>query len=434
MKDKIKLALLLAITPVALSASTINVSAGGNIQSAIDSARPGDNIVLEAGKTFVGSFVLKEKLGSGWITITSDPNNKAKIVSSGKNQPAISTEPNASYYRLANLEVTKTAEPLTNLIILDGSHIILDNVYAHGDPATNLRRCVALNGEYQEVLNSRLTDCHEVGADSQAIAGWNGAGPFKIIGNRLEGAGENILFGGADPTTPGLVPSDIEIRNNVITKPLSWKTSTPHWTVKNLLELKNARRVLIEGNIFENNWADAQSGYAIVLTPRNQDGGCPWCQVTDVIFQNNTVKNSYRGFNILGSDDINHTDNVTSNIKIHNNRFENIASWWILIPGPTVPGPKNLQITSNTVDQGGTALFVEAITPVGFVFTDNTIRKTEYGIMGNGTAPGEATIKKYFPNSIIANNTYYSGTVPAVASASVLPGRVTATVLPGRVR
>ena len=37
------------------------------------------------------------------------------------------------------------------------------------------------------------SDIKAVGQDSQAIAGWNGPGPFIIDNNYLEGAGENIL-------------------------------------------------------------------------------------------------------------------------------------------------------------------------------------------------------------------------------------------------
>ena len=44
------------------------------------------------------------------------------------------------------------------------------------------------------------------------------------------------------------------------------------WLVKNLFELKNARNVLVERNVFENNWANGQAGYAILFTPRNQEG------------------------------------------------------------------------------------------------------------------------------------------------------------------
>ena len=45
--------------------------------------------------------------------------------------------------------------------------------------------------------------------------------PFKIVNNYLEGAGENVMFGGADPRIKNLVPSDIEIRRNHFFKLLS---------------------------------------------------------------------------------------------------------------------------------------------------------------------------------------------------------------------
>ena len=44
--------------------ATIEVRAGGNLQAALDAAEPGDQIVLEAGATFVGPFVLPNKAAS----------------------------------------------------------------------------------------------------------------------------------------------------------------------------------------------------------------------------------------------------------------------------------------------------------------------------------------------------------------------------------
>ena len=107
----------------------------------------------------------------------------------------------------------------------------------------------------------------EVGADSQAIAGWNGAGPFSIVNNYLEAAGENVMFGGADPTIQDLVPRTSRSgattwRSRSRGRPASPATKAQTWSVKNLLELKNARRVLIDGNLFEGNWRDAQNGFA----------------------------------------------------------------------------------------------------------------------------------------------------------------------------
>lgn len=130
------------------------------------------------------------------------------------------------------------------------------------------------------IINCRISDFHSVGFDAQAISGINGPGPFKILNNYLEASGENILFGGAAPAIPGLVPSDIEIRQNHFYKPWSWRVGDPsyageHWTVKNLLEFKTGTRVWVDGNILENSWADlpiGQSGYAILLTIRTENG------------------------------------------------------------------------------------------------------------------------------------------------------------------
>ena len=135
--------------------------------------------------------------------------------------------------------------------------IIVDRCYLHGDPVLGGRRGVALNGKSLAVIDSYLADFKEVGADSQAVLGVNGPGPFKIVNNHLESAGENVMFGGGAPAIHDLVPSDIEIRHNYFFKPTSWRGV---WAaVKNLFELKNARRVLVEGNIFENNWLASQA-------------------------------------------------------------------------------------------------------------------------------------------------------------------------------
>jgi hypothetical protein len=93
------------------------------------------------------------------------------------------------------------------------------------------------------------------------------------------------------------VPSDIEITRNHFYKPLAWKSSGA-WTIKNLLELKLGKRVLIEGNLFENNWADGQVGFAIVLKSVNQSGSAPWSETSDVMIRNNIVRNSAHGIDI----------------------------------------------------------------------------------------------------------------------------------------
>src|SRR4030095_9262129 len=103
--------------------------------------------------------------------------------------------------------------------------ITLDRVYIHGDRYKGQKRGVTLNGKQLSVVNSYISDIKAVNADSQAINGYNGAGPFTITNNYLEAAGENVLFGGADPAVNHLVPSDIVLRRNHLFKPLTWRNA-----------------------------------------------------------------------------------------------------------------------------------------------------------------------------------------------------------------
>src|SRR5215204_2955239 len=57
--------------PGSSAGKIINVRKGGDFQAALDSARSGDTIQLEAGATFKGAFVLPKKGGSEFITIRS---------------------------------------------------------------------------------------------------------------------------------------------------------------------------------------------------------------------------------------------------------------------------------------------------------------------------------------------------------------------------
>ena len=248
---------------VGADAATLRVCASGcqfsDLQQAIDAASPGDTILLRAGETFVGNITLRAKpSSSAWITIRSDasdsqlpadgvrliPSGKpgantsrsllARLVGSGgplKSTPVVMTSPGAHHYRLMFLEIDGTANiGYETLISLgdDGtqttaSDIVVDRVYAHGHPEKGQKRGIALNGVRMDILNSYISEIMAVNADSQALAGYNGAGPFRIINNHLEATGENILFGGVDPSIHNLVPTGIEVRRNTITKPLAWR-------------------------------------------------------------------------------------------------------------------------------------------------------------------------------------------------------------------
>lgn len=417
----------------------VELHAGDDLQAALQAARSGDTLVLAAGATFVGPFTLPPKRGTGYIVVRGSaesrlPSASARVDPSharfmpkleAASGPVITAAPGAHHYRLVGLEIRpRRGVFLHDLVRLGGEHeravknlpsyITLDRCYVHGDPEIGARRGLAMNSRCTEVTGSYFADFKEVGADSQAIAGWNGPGPFRIVNNYLEAAGENVMFGGADPSIPGLSPSDIEILRNHFAKPLSWKTRGPAsqaWSVKNLFELKNARRVLVDGNLFEHNWVSAQSGFAILLTVRNQQGGAPWSVVQDVAFVNNVVRHSASGIYILGRDD-NWPSERAKRIQIKNNWFEDIggATWG---GGGTllqlIGGASDVVIDHNTAFHAHNVIMAEGEPHARFVLSNNIVQQNRYGIVGTDVAPGLPTLSTYFPGAVVVGNVIIGG-------------------------
>jgi cellulose synthase/poly-beta-1,6-N-acetylglucosamine synthase-like glycosyltransferase len=426
------------VSEILIPGRTIRVAAGGDLQAAIDEAKPGDLVALEPRATYRGPFRLRKKTGTGWVVIASaardlprpgrrvrpaDAATMPKLVAASG--AVFEAEPGAHHYRLVGLEITPEAgASLTTLVQLGADesspadvphHIIIDRCYLHGDARLGGRRGVALNSGHTAVVDSHLSDFKERSVDAQAIAGWNGPGPFRISGNYLEASGENVMFGGADPEIADLVPADIEITRNHMAKPLRWKKDDPsfegtEWSVKNLFELKNARRVLVDGNLFEYNWPHAQNGFAILFTVRNQDGGAPWSVVEDVTFTNNLIRHVAAGINVLGRDD-NHPSQQTRRIVIRNNVFLDVGGRW----GngrlfQLLAGTANVAIDHNTAQQTGSVLFGGDSTPhTGFVFQNNVMPHNEHGITGSSTGPGTATLERYFPAAVVRRNVLVGG-------------------------
>jgi hypothetical protein len=243
-------------------AATLTVCASGcaytDIQPAIDAAQYGDTILLRAGQTFVGHYKLRAKSGTGWITIRSDasvaqlppagtrliPAGRsgantslsllARIVGRGglyKTTPLLRTEPGAHGYRIQYIDFDGVAQLGYETLIMLGDDtaaapaydLALEHVYIHGHKYKGQKRGIALNSGATSISDSYITDIKAADRDTQAIVGYNGTGPYTITNNHLEAAGENVMFGGADPAITNLVPADAQFRRNLFTKPLSWR-------------------------------------------------------------------------------------------------------------------------------------------------------------------------------------------------------------------
>lgn len=445
---------------------TIVVSSGGNLQAALNTAQRGDEIVLAAGATFTGNFVLPAKSGTaanGWIVVRSDklaqlppPGTRVtaaqaalmpKIVTSNVSA-AVKAAPGASGWWLAGLEVT-VAPALTmqqyGIVVLGEfgaaqstlasvpSDLVLDRMYIHGQTTTNTSRCVSLNSARTQITDSYIVECHGRGFDAQAIGGANGPGPYKIVNNSLQGSGENLMFGGDDPGIPGLVPSDIEIRRNHLYTPLAWKGV---WTKKNLFELKNAVRVLVEENVFDGSWMDGQTGWAVILKSENQSGACTWCRTTDVTFQRNWIRNAGAGIGVAPAGPWAPVDSAPRRILIRENVLENIGvgeftgdkRGFQLLPGTTY-----ITLERNVLSGSlNAALALEGGAPG--VFRDNVWAYGLYGVIGSDRSPGNATITFYSPGAVWTNMIFVGAQQPNYPTGTSFVGTESAAPLAAQIR
>jgi len=559
------LVLLAFLCPEPARAGTRTVRRGDDLQAILNSALPGDVLLLEAGAEFVGNFVLPVKPGSQPIVVRSSfhdqlPANGQRIqpqhaallarLRSPNTSPALRTAAGAHHWQLQYLEFAANQGGYGDLIqIGDGSsnqntidkvphHVDLGHLYIHGDPLVGQKRCVALNAASVTITDSHISDCKGVGNDTQAICGWNGPGPYLIENNYLEGAGENVMFGGADPAIPNLVAEGITVRHNLVSRPMSWRNpiiSTPQnptgtampggalaagayayrivarravgqgqtgrstasieatvsvtgpasavrltwqpvagateyqvygrsagaqsafwtvtgtefmdtgtagtagavptspgtvWTVKNLFELKNARGVVVENNIFENHWKEAQPGYAIVLTPRNSNGGCAWCVVEHVRFEYNLVRNVAAGINLLGYDNGN-PSRQAADIVFRENLFTGLTTalggnGWFMLMGD---GPRDIVLEHNTIDSNGnTVINVYGGTSAdprevyGFQMIANAARHGAYGLNGAFFAYGNAILSAFFPDGVFTANYLAGGAASRYPAGTLVAG------------
>jgi hypothetical protein len=429
-------------TIVPPTGKSIMVNAGGDLQAAINAALPGDVVSVQAGATFTGTFDLPEKTGSGWVTIRTSAADAAlppgtrttpaqapqmpKLITT-RDIPALRTSGMAHHYRLIGLEITTTATLTYNLLQLGSSetsasalphNIIVDRCYIHGHSASNIQNGIAMNARHVALIDSHLDQCHSMMYESHCIGSTNGPGPFKIVNNHLGGSTINILLGGAVPQIPNLVPSDIEFRRNLCTRPLAYRPSDPsyagkNWGVKNLFELKNAQRVLIDGNTFENCWphegdlayaGNGQHGWAILLTVVDEAARAPWTVVQDITLTNNIIRKANCGMQIYGLEGLG-----AQRIKIQNNLFHDIGTGWgnndrtgMFVQ---LQGARHLTFNHNTcynnAAQANTA-FVTTGTVVnvgGFEFINNIVNHGPQGFHGAGTTAGFPTLNTYFSAS-----------------------------------
>ena len=404
------------------STKIIRVPPGGNVQAAIERAESGDIVELQAGAVYSGTITLPNKPLTDFVTIRSSGvgnlpadnrvspaqrSSMATIIAGILGRPAVSAADGAHHYRFAGIEFTASSAFYNYGLVALGSgesqaanlphDIEIDRSYLHPYKTGVVRRGIALNSANTTIKNSYIEGFGYPGEEAQGICGWSGTRDVHIINNYIEGGAENIMFGGSDPASADLIPTDIEVRANHLNKPDAWKEKV---TVKTLFELKDAKRVQFIGNLLTNNW----KGSAFRITIRNQNNGAPFSTIEEVTIRDNIIDGSGEGLNILGKDDT-YPSQTLKRLTIENNLFLNLAG------GNGIEGSgyfiqiadgQDVTIANNTVFNSGNIATFYGELPRNFVFRDNITGHGNYGIHGPIDL-GSAEARGMFQNNVFMN-------------------------------
>ena len=292
-------------------------------------------------------------------------------------------------------------------------NLVFDQMLIRGNQTTGGHRGVAMNGINIAVTNSWIDRMWEVGRDSQAVAAWDTPGPLTIDNNYLEASGENFLLGGAIPSC-ACVPTDVTFTRNTVNKDVSWRLMSQQPQVKNLLEVKYGRRILISGNTFERNWMQAQTGWSILFTTMGVEGTA-WTIVEDVTFTRNIVRHISSGINVAA------VTGPLHRLRVDNNVFQDMDNVtyggdgrWAMIQTGTA-GVTDVAIEHNTVIgiSGNQFLSLTGSVPLQrFAMTHMVVEHKDYGIHStsglaidalNAMAPGSL----FVDNAIIGPHAYW---------------------------
>lgn len=408
------------------------------IQAALDSARDGDALELPPGALFSGTLYPKNTAGrASWVTIRTavpddgdiwrrmtparaDSLNLATFRTANSN-PAIWVQTGAHHVRFSMIRADATATVGINAVFRAANsetslaalphHIALDRVVVDAK-STDVGRCVYFDVRFGSVTSSTLDNCHSKGRDAQGVLGLNGAGPFRIENDKIVASHQYVMSGGGGPSIPGLVPCDWVIRGNWMTKPLSWKkTGTTYaadeWQGKTGLESKNWCRALVEGNVVENVWPDAQAGFCGLWKSTDQDNNAPQSATYDITVRDNIFRNCANGWNLAGTQQ---STQPMSRISVYNNTMDACGFGSSGIGAQFLGGNVDIALLHNTVTcVRNQAMVFDGAPGQRTAIVGNIFPHGVYGVKGAGTGDGTATLNAFTTNGLFQGNVIVGG-------------------------
>jgi hypothetical protein len=288
--------------PPTIDGTTFSVRAdGGDLQEQLDRAAqadPGRNheVVIPAGTRCVGHFRLPKRRGPGWVTVRSSGSlpagrvrpgpHLATLSAPGPTSPTLATLDPTHYWRFEGLEIahkgsTGERSPFNWLVRIPrgSSHVVFDRVWVHGlGYPDRVLMGILLHADQAAVVHSRIANINcwhkadpstgqrlrvpGVGEGTTTAIEITRGNGIHIEDCFLESTGITVFTDGGTGDSPG--PTDVVIRRNHFFLPdelrfgssISNGRGYPH---RQQLEFKRGRRLLIDGNLFENHWVDVVS-------------------------------------------------------------------------------------------------------------------------------------------------------------------------------
>ncbi len=428
------------------SGTTTAVHDGGDLQAAINAASAGDTLVLDKAATFPDALTIPVHSGTSYITITTSgtlpsattrilPSDAAQlpILRSATSDPVITFAAGAHHWRLLGLSIQDSLG-LSDMVVIgtgletslaDLPHdIIVDRCLIQGKTAGGTKRGLSLNASAATIVNCEISGIRRSGQDNQAIGIFQTPGPVLIENCKLEAASNAVLVGGSDPRITNQVPTNITIRGCYCYKPLDWAG----FNVKNQIELKNAKTILIENTVCENSYADAQIGYGLLFTVRNQDGTAAWSTIQDVTVRYVLLKNCFGpAIGLLGLDD-------------RGGGFPSVQGTNLIVHDVLVTGGSSIFVTSQSGFEPTTITHCTAgsvvtkalnllplVMPSGnLIWQNNVVNGGVYGVTGDdptvGTIIGTPALTEFAPGYVFDHNVISPDTYALPAGNTLLTG------------
>lgn len=331
--------------------TTIPAGNGGALQAALDAREPGERIQCDPTQPMVGNFEDRARTLTAYAILTSTRDDVPLRMISPNRSPVLSAGGPVGGLYLKNIDASvdpAVTDIVWNLFLMGGGGpqsfdtcprgYVFDRVNMAATDTQQLLRGLYLGARDMAYLNGTIVGMKAHGFDSQAICGGPAPGPYLIRDADLEGASENIMFGGTGVDGPDMVPQDITIERVTLRKRLSWQGQG--WNIKNHLEFKSARRVKVRGLHCLNCWTDGQVGRSVVVTPRDV-GTFPYIVTQDIDIEHVLIEDVNSAFVIMGFDDFH--DNDPESTKTSRIRFRN----WITRVNP---GGMNFQVAAGSFD------------------------------------------------------------------------------------